>query len=89
MTDEGVLELTETVAGDVGELHRRLLDAVNAYATAQTEEREARSRATDCLNELNAAQRYFDTAVEQIRTLAPSGSDWATKAETPFPFINK
>lgn len=36
----------------------------------------ARSRETDALNKLNDAQREVDKALEALKKLAPSGSNW-------------
>ena len=56
-------------------------DAMAAYEVAAAETCKARSRETDALNELNAAQKAFDSAAAKFRKLAPHSSAWRGKIE--------
>lgn len=52
-----------------------LAAAQDAFASADREESVARSRRTDALNRLNAAQRAFIAAAEEVAKAQPPDSD--------------
>jgi ribosomal protein L20 len=61
---------------DIGELALALSKAQAAYDEAEREEARARSLRCDALNRLNAAQRTFGAAYDQLVKAAPRDSDW-------------
>ena len=50
--------------------------AAEAYEEARRRENAASSETTAALNALNAAQKLFDAAVAELKSIAPRGSDW-------------
>jgi len=46
------------------------------YEEARRREDAASSETTAALNALNAAQKLFDAAVAELKSIAPRGSDW-------------
>ena len=51
--------------------------ATDAYKAAEEAAAMAQNRSCDALNELNRAQKEFDTIVAAIKKAAPHGSNWA------------
>lgn len=80
MTDE-----VQVTAENIKSLIERLEAAKWAYETAKDEVSSAKRSETNALNELNRAQKDFDTAVARIRGRYPANSDWGIEVRTAPP----
>lgn len=61
-----------------------LREAQAAYDDIHLAAEEARRLETAAKNELNSAQKAFDTAVEQIKKGAPRDSNWWSESYQPM-----
>lgn len=57
-----------------------LIAEISAMTLAGEERDRARRHHTDMTNKVNARQKEFDDAVAVFKKLAPSGTDWGSKA---------
>lgn len=69
----------------LGELHIALTEAMEIHSEAESQESAARSKLTDAVNRLNAAQKALDKAMEELRGKAPWNTDWWGKRNRAKP----
>jgi hypothetical protein len=67
---------TGETAVSIDDAKLALWQAQKLYEAAQEDADAARQIETAALNQLNKAQRVFDTAVSDVRAQAPEASDW-------------
>lgn len=65
----------------VAECEAALRDAMKQHETAKQGADVASSIPTRATNELNAAQKAFDEAVERTRKAAPWNTDWSSRRD--------
>lgn len=65
----------------IASLEVEIVEATIAYESARAEGQAARKRETAALNRLNNAQKEFAKAVDELRSIAPVGSDWRTSKD--------
>ena len=61
---------------DLAKLQADLASALGAHDDAKQEESSARSRETAALNNLNAAQKALDAAMDKMRQRADMSTEW-------------
>lgn len=64
------------MADTVAQAEEALLFCQNLYDQADSNYRTASRERTEALNALNAAQKKFDEAVDEVKKAAPRESDW-------------
>lgn len=63
--------------GDLGELQKKLSQAIRDLADAERAESAARSVSTAARNDVNSIQKKIDEVMSTLRKQAPRNSDWA------------
>lgn len=70
---------------DMAGILGKLSNALAEFRQAEDKKKDADREMTRCTNNLNAAQKAFDEAMEKFKKTAPWGSDWHSQRQPKHP----